>query len=159
MSESLKKIKEQFAKFASQYGPDVIRFGEAIQINDDDTIQVELLDGAVIPDVRLKPLISDGNYVIVSPVVNTSVLIAAIENSDEYVLLCCDQPEEVRIKIGQTELIVNSTGVKMQKGGDSIKDILTLIIDAVTPIAVLYGNNPDYIKLGQAKTKVNNLLS
>ncbi len=43
--------------------------------------------------------------------------------------------------------------------GDSLKDILTLILKAVQPILVLYGNNPDYAKLTQALTKINNLFS
>lgn len=40
---------------------------------------------------------------------------------------------------------------------DSLKDALTLIIQAVQQIMVMYGNNPDYGKLSQALTKVNNI--
>jgi phage baseplate assembly protein V len=42
-------------------------------------------------------------------------------------------------------------------GDDSLKDALTLIIQAVQQIVVMYGNNPDYTKLSEALTKVNNI--
>jgi phage baseplate assembly protein V len=42
-------------------------------------------------------------------------------------------------------------------GDDSVKDALTLIIEAVQQIVVIQGNNPDYDKLSQALTKVNNI--
>ncbi|HJU46360.1 MAG TPA: hypothetical protein VJ647_06215 [Chitinophagaceae bacterium] len=41
--------------------------------------------------------------------------------------------------------------------GNSLKDALTLIIQAVQQIVVMYGNNPDYGKLSEALTKVNNI--
>ena len=40
---------------------------------------------------------------------------------------------------------------------DSLKDALTLIIQAVQQIVIMYGNNPDYTKLSEALTKVNNI--
>lgn len=40
---------------------------------------------------------------------------------------------------------------------NSLKDALTLIIQAVQQIMVMQGNNPDYAKLSQALTKVNNI--
>lgn len=40
---------------------------------------------------------------------------------------------------------------------DSLKDALTMLIEAVQQIVVMYGNNPDYTKLSQALTKVNNI--
>ena len=47
----------------------------------------------------------------------------------------------------------------LSKGSDTLKDALTLLIEAVQQIMVIYGNNPDFSKLSQAQTKVNNLLS
>lgn len=43
--------------------------------------------------------------------------------------------------------------------GNSLKDILTLIVQAVQPILVMYGNNPDFIKLTQALTKINSMFA
>lgn len=40
---------------------------------------------------------------------------------------------------------------------NSLKDALTLIIQAVQQIVVMQGNNPDYAKLSEALTKVNNI--
>ena len=41
---------------------------------------------------------------------------------------------------------------------DTMKEVMTLIIEAVQQIVVLQGNNPNYVKLTQALVKVNNLL-
>ena len=47
----------------------------------------------------------------------------------------------------------------VEKDGDTLKQALTLIVEAVQPIVVIYGNNPIYSKLSEALTKINNLLS
>lgn len=52
----------------------------------------------------------------------------------------------------------NRNGFLQQKGSDTLKQILVLITEAVQQVVVLYGNNPDYTKLTQALTKINNIL-
>ncbi len=61
----------------------------------------------------------------------------------------------------QLAVQLNATDGKLlvQKGADTLKQALTLIVEAVQPIVVLYGNNPVYAKLTQALAKINNLLS
>jgi phage baseplate assembly protein gpV len=61
----------------------------------------------------------------------------------------------------QMTVSLNSSDGKLllQKGTDTLKQALTLIVEAVQPIVVLYGNNPVYTKLTQALTKINNLLA
>lgn len=43
--------------------------------------------------------------------------------------------------------------------GKKISDLLTLIVQAIQPILVIYGNNPDYSKLSQALTQIQNLFT
>ena len=47
----------------------------------------------------------------------------------------------------------------LASNGESLKDIFTLIIQSVQPILVIYGNDPDFAKLTQALTKVNNMFA
>ncbi|MCG8399699.1 hypothetical protein LWS67_24740, partial [Bacillus atrophaeus] len=62
------------------------------------------------------------------------------------------------VNIDNTLLKVNAEGISISKGEDSLIDVLTLIIDAVSEIMVLYGKNPNYLKLTEAKMKLNNIL-
>lgn len=47
---------------------------------------------------------------------------------------------------------------QLKKGSDTLLTALTDLIGAIEPILVIYGNNPDFVKLQSAKTKLNNLL-
>lgn len=63
------------------------------------------------------------------------------------------------LKHGTTvEFDIDATGYLVKKDADTLKQILTLIVEAVQPIVVIYGNNPVYSKLAQALVKINNML-
>jgi phage baseplate assembly protein gpV len=47
---------------------------------------------------------------------------------------------------------------KLMKGSDTLKQILTLIVEAVQATVVLQGNNPDAAKLSQALGKINAIM-
>jgi hypothetical protein len=85
-------------------------------------------------------------------------VVGKLENSDEYVVIMVSEVSEIKYKIGTVQVNVNDTGFLLQKGTDTLNQILTLIIEAIEPIIVLEGRNPDRVKLAQAKTKKNNLL-
>lgn len=96
--------------------------------NDTDTP-----DGAAA-DGKVRQLFADGNYMEYD---NTAHKLKA---SIQGMTIECD---------GQ---------LLVQKGGDTLKQALVLIVEAVQPIVVLYGNNPVYSKLAEALTKINALL-
>jgi hypothetical protein len=69
-----------------------------------------------------------------------------------------DEITEVNLIIGTVKYKVDETGFLFQKDTDTLKDALTLIVDAVKQIFVVEGNNVDYPKLAQAQVKINNIL-
>ncbi len=153
------QIRAEFQKFSSQYGPEAIVPAKVLSYNaDDETIEVELTSGNVIDDVRLKSMVKAGNKLVIVPEDDSFVLIGKIANSEEYVVVSVDEVKEIKWKIGTVEMNVDSDGVEMKKGADSLKEILTNIIQACQVIVVAQGNNPDYTKLATALTKTNNLL-
>lgn len=152
-------IKEQLAAFAGKYGPVAIQHAEVELINYDDTIQVKTTGGDLIDDVRLKSVVKAGNKIILTPAVGSTVLIARIENSEEWLMISADEVYKITMVIDEVRIEVDAAGLLIQKQDDSLKDVLNLIIDAVKQIVVLQGKNPDYFKLANAKTKVNNIFS
>jgi small nuclear ribonucleoprotein (snRNP)-like protein len=158
MSEVLADIKEQMAEFSGRYAPKILRTATVTAVNADDTVAIELGNGRSVDDARLRAVVANGNRVVMVPTLGSTVVVGKLENSDEYVVIMVSEVSEIKYKIGTVQVNVNDTGFLLQKGTDTLNQILTLIIEAIEPIIVLEGRNPDRVKLAQAKTKKNNLL-
>lgn len=158
MSETLADIKEQLADFSGRYAPKILRTATVTAVNADDTVAIELGNGRTVDDARLRAVVANGNRVVMIPIVGSTVVVGKLENSDEYVVLMVSEVSEIKDKIGTVELNVNSAGILMKKDADTMKQIAILIIEAIEPIIILEGRNPNLVKLAQAKIKVNNLL-
>ena len=153
------QIKEQLGNFAAMYGPAAILTATVTAVNnDDDTVTVDFDNGNTMDDVRLKAVVDTGNKVLLIPKIGSVVLVGSIENSDEYVVLVVHEISEVVYLIDTTRYSVNASGFLIKKGDDTLKQILTLIVEAVQPMVVIYGNNPVYTKLAEALVKIQNLL-
>jgi len=152
------QIKDEWAKFSKQFGPDIIVGATVTAINDDDTISVTLGDGSVIDDVRLKAVVKDGNKFLLIPAENSSVLIGKLRNDDEYVIIAVDEITEIKCVIETLTQSINANGFLFQKDADTLKDAMILFVEAMEPIVIMEGRNPDLVKLAQAKVKLQNLL-
>jgi hypothetical protein len=152
------EIKDELGKFSSRFAPAIIVAATVTAINEDDTIQVVFADESTLDDVRLKAVVKDGNKYILSPTVGSVVLVGKINNSDEYVVIAVEDITAINLIIGTVKYKVDETGFLFQKDTDTLKDALTLIVDAVKQIFVVEGNNVDYPKLAQAQVKINNIL-
>lgn len=158
MGKENEDIKNELAKFAGKYAPAAIISAVVQSINADDTIVVVTGSGLEIDDARLKSVVKDGNKFILVPKVQSTVLIGRIEESEEWSVLMVEEIDKFLLKIGTVSVDVNATGFELKKGTDTLKQILVLLVEAIQPIVVIYGNNPNYTKLTQALTKINNLL-
>jgi hypothetical protein len=144
MNKEQDDINREFENFSRRHGPAAIVPAEVISVNEDEaTVHIKFSDDSEIDDARLKSVISDDAGIYALPSVGSTIQVARIENSDEYIVVAMDKVEKVVIK----------------NDGSSLKEILNLIIEAVQKIMVMQGNNPDFIKLAQAKTKTNNLFN
>ncbi len=158
MSEVLEDIKNELGAFAGQYAPKIIKPATVTAVNADDTVAIEFSNGKTVDDARLKAVIKDGNKVLLIPKVNSTVLVGKIENSDEYVVLVVDEITELKAVIDTTVYSINTNGFLFKKGADTLLQALILFVEAIEPIIIIEGRNPDRVKLAQAKTKLNNLL-
>jgi hypothetical protein len=158
MSAENEQIKSEFEKFATRFGPKTIVPATVLEVNADDTIKVQFSDDSEVDDCRLKAVVKAGNKVLLIPAVGSIVLIGKIENSDEYIVLAVDEVSEFAILVEDVRFSVDNSGFLMQKQTDTLKQVLTLIVQSILKIIVLQGTNPDIAKLQQALTKINNLL-
>lgn len=118
------------------------------------------------------------NRIVAKPKEGSYVIVGFVEafhegkESDAFIEQC-SEIDEVLIKIGNKLYKLNDQGHLVKGGSDTLKEVIELIIEAANltieatqQILVLYGNNPDYAKLIQAKftklqqatTKLNNVL-
>jgi hypothetical protein len=64
----------------------------------------------------------------------------------------------VEITIGSVQLLVNETGVVIKKGDDNLLQALQLLIESVLQISIIYGNNPNFMKLNESLRIIQNIL-
>lgn len=158
MSLENEQIKEQFEHISSRFGPKTIVPGRVIAINEDDTIEVQFSDDSIVDDCRLKAVVKDGNKVLLIPAVDSIVLVGRIENSDEFIVVAVDEVSKMLMVVGSKKFELTSAGFLIASGDDTLKDVISLVIQAVQAVVVMQGRNPDYIKLQQAVTKLNNIM-
>jgi hypothetical protein len=152
------QIKDQFLKVAAKVGPDVILPATVLNVNDDDTLHVQFSDDSEIDDVRLRSVVKDGNRFVILPAVGSTVQVARIENSDEYVVIAVEDITKSKCVIGSTSFDIDAAGILLQKDNDTLKQALKLLIEAVQAIVVIQGTNPDQVKLQQSFTMIENIL-
>lgn len=150
---TIKEIVKQLASDGGEY------YGKVCKVKSVNGLvcDCEPVDGdADILDVRLIADESDEFFVLV-PAVDSIVVVEFITKEAAYISMV-SKISEIKFKIGETYYSATDEGFLIKKNADTLKQILTLIIEAVQVVLVLQGNNPDYVKLTQALTKVNNLL-
>lgn len=136
-----------------------IETGTVKEVNG-NTCTVERTDAPTLFDVRLQAIEdSVESFINIKPKVGSIVICGMIENMQaEYLVLQCSEIDEVNITIAGVVYTINSEGHLIKKGDDTLKQILTDLIDSVKIIVVTIGNNPNYVKLAETQIKINNLL-
>jgi hypothetical protein len=109
-------------------------------------------------DVRLRPVIDDKESLTIFPKKGSWCLATRIETTDEWMMVACGEADKWRLKIGESFIEQDATGLLIKKQSDTLRQALELIIEAVMKVVVVQGQNPDYAKLQQALTKVQKIL-
>jgi hypothetical protein len=155
-----RQIREKLQQMARQFGPPSTLLGQVKSV-DENELTCDLYDeetAVVFYDVRLRPVLDGKESLTLIPKVDTWALAARIEDDDEWMIIAAGEIDRYRLSIGQTVIEQDSTGLLIAKQDDTLKQVLTLIVEAVQKIVVIQGTNPDLPKLSQALTKINNLL-
>jgi hypothetical protein len=99
------------------------------------TIDVITYEGLKIPDVRLRSIIEeDDKGMLTFPVDKTSVLIARINKSENYVVISMQEPEVIKCKVGEKYLELDKDGLEVSAGDDTLKKCLDDLLDEIITI-------------------------
>ncbi|KAA2244567.1 hypothetical protein F0L74_00905 [Chitinophaga agrisoli] len=99
------------------------------------TIDVVTFDGVHIYDVRLRSVIDDdGKGVLIFPVKGSSVLIARINKSDNFIVISIEEPELLKCTVGEKYLELDKDGLELSAGDDSLKKCLDDLLDEIITI-------------------------
>lgn len=153
------QIRERLRQMASEVGPDNTLIGKVSSVDEDNLVcDIKDDDGLDFYDVRLQPVLDGNESVTLFPKVGCWAVAIRLEDSDDFFLIACTELDKWRLTVGETIVEQNSNGLLVKKGDDTLKEALSLIVEAVQVIVVSSGTNPDYTKLIQAQAKINNLL-
>lgn len=109
-------------------------------------------------DVRLRPVLDGKESITIFPKVKSWCLAVRLENTEEWMVVACSEADKWRLKIGEAIIEQDAIGLQIKKQNDTLRQALELIIQAVMAVVVIQGTNPDYTKLQQALTKIQNIL-
>lgn len=99
------------------------------------TIDVITFDDLKIPNVRLRSVIEeDDKGVLTFPAEKTSVLIARINKSNNYVVVSIQEPEMIKCKVGEKYLELDKDGLEVSAGDDTLKKCLDDLLDEIITI-------------------------
>jgi hypothetical protein len=111
-------------------------------------------------DIRLKPVLTDDESVVMLPAVGSFVLIARIEADEEWLLIACEKVDKYRITVDESVIEMTSDGIKISKAGESLKSLLSDLIDAIEAITVPTGTGPSGVPINSAQfTAIKNRLT
>jgi hypothetical protein len=126
--------------------------------------------------VRLQAVVDENRKGLrLYPSVGSDVMVEPVDTQGNYRVSMFTEVDTIQGDIGNVMFLHDATGIhqsantaaynltpsghNIKVGSSSLLDALNKLIEAVQVIVVLQGNNPDYAKLTQAKTLINNILT
>lgn len=127
---------------------------------ENNTCTVERDDAPKLFKVRLNAVIDDiTNKTVVYPTVGSKVLCAIIGNDKkEATIIKNSKIDSVATKIGDTDFLVDASGIQIKRGNNTLKQLLNDFISEVQAIVVAQGTSPNVVALETIKTQINQVL-
>lgn len=152
------EIRQALAGFAAQYGPQHTQLLK-VESTDIDALTCECTDDEGVEYlVRLSPIITNGQSLVITPKVGKQILVTRFEDSEDWYISWAEQWQKVTYTIGKCTFESDGEKLTIKNQDANLLDVITNVIEAVQRITVLYGSNPDYAKLSDARTLLNKLL-
>jgi hypothetical protein len=149
------QIRQRLKEMASQHGPLQTVLAEVVSVNEPEgTCDLQDEDGLEFFDVRLKPVLTVNESLVMIPAVGSMVLIQRIEDDEEWLLTACEQVDKWRLTSADCVLEMDATGIEVSKNGVSLKNILSSL---VTEVIAIYAPK-NVANLTQIKMDIQNLL-
>ncbi|WP_160711292.1 hypothetical protein [Chitinophaga solisilvae] len=179
MSKQISDIASAMASFAARYGPAAIIPAVVKKINADDTVQVVLSSGLELDDVRMKSVVENGGKVLLVPKAESTVQIARIENSDDYVIVSVHEVSRIlyvietstldmddrkyHYEVDKTVLDIDKNGYFISSQGESLRKVLEDLLAEITRMRFTTQNGPtieliNRLEFEKIKERVKKLL-
>ncbi|MDC9722362.1 MAG: hypothetical protein PSN34_06265 [Urechidicola sp.] len=126
----------------------------------DTTIDVTRDEMPDLIDVRFTSILTSvQNEFKIVPKEGSTVLCGIIENDkSEAYLLGVSEVEKVSLKIDDLVWECDTKGHQIDNKGESLKVVLSDLIDEINKIVVIYGNDVDHVKLIEIQTRMKLIL-
>jgi len=111
----------------------------------------------IVSDVRLKATMNSNNGFIIYPAINSNVLIERIDDG-YFAIRMVSEIDSVAIVVNDKKYMLDENGHYIGNADNTLLSVINLIIDATMETIVFQGRNPNYEKLTQAKTMVQQIL-
>lgn len=153
-----KEVRDALASFAAQFGPHQTLTYTVVSV-DEEGMTCDVVDEDDLEHLlRLAPIVTSGQSVVQYPAAGKKVLAARFEDSGDWYVSWAEQYYKTVITIGACVLETDGERWTIRNGSANLKDVLARIIESVQVIVVMMGNNPDYEKLTEAQTLLDQLL-
>lgn len=158
------QIRQGLQKLASQLGPLQTLLAQVVSVDEDEmTCVLKDDDGFEIYDVRLKPVLTADESVVLIPEVDSWVLATRIEDDDEWLVMAAEKISKYRMTVGSCVMEVDETGFSFQKGEKSLKGILSDLLTGIQALTVPTNTGPSGIPINlatfqQVQTDLNQIL-
>jgi hypothetical protein len=154
------QIRQLLDERAARVGPSPTMLATVQSVNEAEATCVLWDEETALEyyDVRLRPVLDGKESITIFPKVKSWCLAVRLENTEEWMVVACSEADKWRLKTGEAIIEQDATGLQIKKQNDTLRQALELIIQAVMKVMVIQGTNPDYAKLQQALTKIQNIL-
>lgn len=153
------QIRQGLANIAAKHGPLVTLLAQVVSVDEAAFTCTCIDDDVELYDVRLRPVINGNESFTMYPAVDSWVLLLRVEDEQEWQVISCDAVDKIRFVVGESSYEITDGGHVIKRAGDTLWDGLKLLFESLEVIMVLQGNNPDFVKLANAKAMVKNILN
>jgi hypothetical protein len=134
MREEISKLSDEFKRAAHKGGPRAFFDATVLEVdNEAYTCDIDL-DGVIIPEVRLRSVVSSNHSIDVLPEAGSAIVVGQLQEND-FILIAADKITDWRVTVATTIVAVNAAGVQISKGDESMSKILTDVVKAILTIA------------------------
>lgn len=154
------QIRRRLIEIAGNHGPLQTVLAKVNSVHESEMTCDLDDDGVLIYDVRLTPVITGNETIAIYPKVGSMALAVRIEDDDEWMLLSCEKADKYRITANDCIIEMDSSGIKISKGSESLKAILSDLITAIKALTVPTGTGPSGTPINStAFTAISNRLT
>lgn len=153
MQEEISKLAETWRNEAAKRGPVAFYDATVVEVDADEYTCTIMLNEHERYEVRLRAVVSANHSIDVLPEAGSAVVVGKLAD-DDYIVIACDKVTEYRVTTGTVVYKIDSSGILISKGAETLNKILTDLVNGVLSVAAA----KDVPGITGLLTRINNLL-